>query len=113
MIFSISCRRSLACSGCFNVSSSRTWIRSLIVLFTASVALDLVPFGVVVASEGDAMVSPATIPERNKRCASLMIFTLMMVVTVKWLLSLVFASVLKRSRDDESVKRFQQGGKRG
>jgi hypothetical protein len=36
-----------------------------------------------------------------------------MVVTVKWLLSLVFASVLKRSRDAESVKRFQQGGKRG
>jgi len=85
----------------------------LIVLFTASVALDLVPFGVEVASEGDAMVSPATIPERNKRCASLMIFTLMMVVTVKWLLSLVFASVPKRSRDAESVKRFQQGGKRG
>ena len=59
------------------------------------------------------MASPTTIPERNKRCASLMIFTLMMVVTVKWLLSLVSASVLKRSRDAESVKRFQQGGKRG
>lgn len=42
-----------------------------------------------------------------------MIFTLMMNVTEKWLLSLVFASYLKRSRDAESVKRFQQGGKRG
>jgi len=59
------------------------------------------------------MVSPATIPERNNRCASLMNFTLMMVVTVKWLLSLVFASYLKRSRDAESVKQFQQSGKRG
>ena len=37
----------------------------------------------------------------------------MMVVTVTWLLSLVLASYLKRSRDAESVKRFQQGGKRG
>jgi len=38
---------------------------------------------------------------------------LMLADTVKWLLSLVFASYLKRSRDAESVKRFQQGGKRG
>jgi hypothetical protein len=38
---------------------------------------------------------------------------LMMVVTVIWLLSLVLAGYLKRSRDAESVKRFQQGGKRG
>lgn len=59
------------------------------------------------------MVRPATIPERNNRCASLMIFTLMMIVTVEWLLSLVFASYLKRSRGAESAKRFQQGGKRG
>jgi hypothetical protein len=73
----------------------------LIVPFTASVALDLVPFGVVVANEGDAIVSPAAIPERNNRCASFMIFTLMMCVAVKWLLSLVFASDLKRSRDTE------------
>jgi len=57
--------------------------------FTASVALEVVPFGVVVASEGDAMVSPAIIPERNSRYASIMIFMLMMVVTVTWLLSLV------------------------
>jgi len=42
-----------------------------------------------------------------------MIFTLMMVVTVKWLLSLVFSSVPERSRDAESVKRFQQDGKKG
>jgi hypothetical protein len=42
-----------------------------------------------------------------------MIFMLMMVVAIKWLLSLVFARYLKRSRDAESVKRFQQGGKRG
>lgn len=42
----------------------------VIVPFTASVAFDLVVFGVVVASEGDAMVSPATIHDRNKRCAS-------------------------------------------
>jgi len=42
-----------------------------------------------------------------------MIFMLMMVLTVKWILSLVFASYLKRSRDAESVKRFQQGVKRG
>jgi hypothetical protein len=76
-----------------------------------SVAVDLLPFGVA-ANEGDAMVSPTTIPERNKRCASLMIFTLMLVVTVKWLLSLVSSSVLKRSRDAESVKQFQQGGKK-
>jgi hypothetical protein len=76
-------------SGCFKVSLSRTWIRSLIAPFTASVALEVVPFGVVVASEGDAMVSPAIIPERNSRYASIMIFMLMMVVTVTWLLSLV------------------------
>jgi hypothetical protein len=59
------------------------------------------------------MVSPAIIPERNKRCASRVIFKLMMVVTVIWLLSLVLAGYLKRSRDAESVKSFQQGGKRG
>ena len=59
------------------------------------------------------MVSPATIPERNNRCASLMIFMLMMVLTGKLFLSLVFASYLKGSRDAESVKRFQQGEKRG
>ncbi len=59
------------------------------------------------------MVSPAIIPEKNKRCASNMIFMLLMVVAVKWLLSWVFARYLKRSRDAESVKRFQQGGKRG
>jgi hypothetical protein len=38
---------------------------------------------------------------------------LMMVVAVKWLLSLVSSVYVKRSRDTESVKRFQQGGKRG
>jgi hypothetical protein len=59
------------------------------------------------------MVSPAIIPERNKRFASRVIFMLMMVVTVIWLLSLVLAGYLKRSRDAESVKSFQQGGKRG
>ena len=59
------------------------------------------------------MVSPATIPERNNRCARLLICMSMMVVTVKWFLSLVSASYLKRSRDAESVKWFQQGGKRG
>jgi hypothetical protein len=37
----------------------------------------------------------------------------MMVVTAKWLLSLVFGSYLKHSRDAESVKWFQHGGKRG
>ncbi len=35
------------------------------------------------------MVSPASIPEKNNRCASLMIFILMMIVTVNRLLSLV------------------------
>ncbi|HEV8328145.1 MAG TPA: hypothetical protein VGQ08_11725 [Nitrospiraceae bacterium] len=30
--------------------------------------------------EGDAIVSPATIPKRNNRCASFVIITLMMVV---------------------------------
>lgn len=34
-------------------------------------------------------------------------------VTATCKMALVFASVLKRSRDAESVKRFQQGGKRG
>jgi hypothetical protein len=43
----------------------------------------------------------------------IMIFMLLMVVNIKWLLSLVSARYLKRSRDAESVKRFQQGGKRG
>jgi hypothetical protein len=59
---------------------------------------------VVVASDGDAMVNPATIPERNNRHASRLIFMLMMVVTVKWLRSLVSTSYLKRSRDAASVK---------
>ena len=58
------------------------------------------------------MVSSAIIPEKNNRCASNIIFMLMMVVAIKWLLSLVFSGYLKRSRDAESVKRFQQGGKR-
>ena len=59
------------------------------------------------------MVSPATIPERNNRCVSLTSFMLKNVVTVIWLLILVLASYLKRSREAESVKRPQQGGKRG
>ena len=59
------------------------------------------------------MVSPSIIPEKNNRCASNVIFMLMMVVAVKWLLSLVSSVYLKRSRDAESVKRFQRGGKRG
>jgi hypothetical protein len=58
----------------------------------------------VVASEGDAMVVPAIIPEKNNRHARCLIFMLMMVVTVKWLLSLVFTSYLKRSRHVVSVK---------
>ena len=37
----------------------------------------------------------------------------MIVVTVIGPLSLVFAGYLKRSRDAESVKNFQHGGKRG
>jgi hypothetical protein len=75
--------------------------------------VDSISFGVSVANEGDAVVSPATMTERNNRYVSFLIFMLMMVVTVKWLLSLVSTSVLKRSKDAESVKRFQQGGKRG
>jgi hypothetical protein len=73
------------------------------VLFTASVALDSISFGVV-ASEGDTMVVPATNPEKNNRHARRLIFMLMIVVTVKWLLSWVFTSYLKRSRDVASVK---------
>jgi hypothetical protein len=77
----------------------------MMVLFTASVAvaLDSISFGVV-ASEGDAMVVPATIPEKNNRHARRLTFMLMILVPVKWLLSLVFASYLKRSRDAASVK---------
>jgi len=52
----------------------------LVVPFTASAVLDLVSFGVVVAIEGEAIVSPATIPKRNNSGASFMIITLMMVV---------------------------------
>jgi hypothetical protein len=59
------------------------------------------------------LVSPATIPEKINRCASLMNFASMMVITVKFLLSLVFASCLKRSRDADPGKSFQQGGTRG
>ena len=59
------------------------------------------------------MVSPAAIPEINNRWASLMIFMLLKVVAVKWLLSLIIASYLKRSRDAESVQWLQQGGKKG
>jgi hypothetical protein len=73
------------------------------VLFTASVALESISFGVV-ASEGDAMVVPATIPEKNNRHARRLTFMLMILVPVKWLLSLVFTSYLKRSRDAVSVK---------
>jgi muconolactone delta-isomerase len=43
---------------------------------------------------------------------SLMSFMLKMVVTVM-VPVLAFANYLKRSRDTESVKRLQQGGKRG
>jgi heme/copper-type cytochrome/quinol oxidase subunit 4 len=39
----------------------------LIVPFTLSVVLDLVPFGVVVANEENAMVNPATVPEKINR----------------------------------------------
>jgi hypothetical protein len=39
----------------------------LIVPFTASVVLELVPFGVAVANEENAVVSPATIPEKINR----------------------------------------------
>ena len=60
----------------------KDWIRSLIVLLTASVALDVVPICVVVASEGDATVSPATIAERNNKSASLLIFLFTMGITV-------------------------------
>ena len=60
-----------------------------------------------------SIVNPATIPERNNRCAKSMIVMLRVVVTVIWLLALVLAGYLKRSRDVESVKSFQQGGKRG
>jgi hypothetical protein len=42
-----------------------------------------------------------------------MIFMLTMVAPANWLLVLIYASSLKRSRDAESVKRFQLGGKRG
>ena len=47
---------------------------------TASAVLDLVPCGVVVAIEGDAIVSPATIRKRRNSCARFMIITLMTVV---------------------------------
>jgi hypothetical protein len=96
-----------------HVSPSRTWISSLIVPFTASVALDSIPFDVVVASEGDSLASPATIPERNIRYASLLIFMLMMVVTVKWLLSLVFDSYLNGSRDAESASGSNRSEREG
>jgi hypothetical protein len=39
----------------------------LIVPFTALVLLDLVPFGAVAANEENAMVNPATIPEKINR----------------------------------------------
>ena len=83
--------------------------------FTASAVLELVSFGVVVAIEGEAIVSPATIRKRNNSCASFMIITLMHVddgCRVKWLLSVVFSSYLKRSRAADPGKWWQQVGKR-
>jgi hypothetical protein len=64
-------------------------MRSLIVSFTASVALGSVPFGMAMAGEGLAMANPATTPKRHNTYAGLIIFMLMMVVTVQLLLSLV------------------------